>query len=81
MDAHPLFSINVAQLDHEYTQISTTEGARRCSLLAEYGHRWPESRKGDLEYHTSQGRVRLCQQSSRFGQSESPSCPRWSIAG
>ena len=35
-------------------QIPTTEGAGRCPLLAEYGHRCPEPRKGALKRHPRQ---------------------------
>ena len=45
-------------------QIPTTEVAGPCSLPAECGHRWPESREGRLERHNSQ---------SCFGRSQHPS--------
>jgi len=39
-------------LVHGY-QVPTTEGAGQRSLLTERGHRGHESRKGNIQYHTS----------------------------
>jgi len=43
-----------SSLDHA-SQFSTTEGEGWNHLIAEYRHRWPESREGGLECHASQG--------------------------
>ena len=41
-----------SSLDHA-SQFSTTEGEGWNHLIAEYRHRWPESREGRLERHNS----------------------------
>jgi len=66
--------------DHE-RRFPTTGRARRCLLLAEHGHRWPESQKGALEYHTSQGCLWRHRHSSHHDPSKFPSSLRRNTSG
>ena len=59
------------RFDHD-RKIPTSGRAGRCSLLAQCGHRWPESRQGTLEHHTSQGCFRFCQHPSHHDPGEFP---------
>jgi len=69
-------SLATLRLDHG-RQISTTSRAGWCSLLAEYSHRWSESRQGALEHHTSQGRVWFRRHPSRNDQGKFHSVPQY----
>ena len=68
MDAHPIgagilfiastprnrFHATTFRFDH-VRRPPAVKGTGQCSLLAECGHRWSESRQGGLKHHTSQG--------------------------
>ena len=51
---------------HHGRQTPTTEGAGRCSLFTDHGHRCLEPREGGGGDNTSQGRVHLCWCSPRY---------------
>ena len=57
------FLTPTSSFNHGY-EFPTNQGARRCSLVVEYGDNSPESRQGHLWYRTSSGRVWFCQRSS-----------------
>ena len=62
-------------------RFQTTEGEGRYSLLAECGHRWPQSRQGDLKPHPNQGRFRLSRNPSHHDPGKSPSLLQRDIPG